>query len=156
MDITIREATHDDAATIARYNQLMAMETEKRLLHPATVERGVSMLLSSPEKGLYLIAESSGVPAGQCMVTYEWSDWRCGDFWWIQSVYVLPEYRRNGIFSTMYRNILERAASTDLVAGIRLYVEKQNTIAQQTYLNLGMDHAHYAMLERDFTKDPMK
>jgi len=152
----IRVATPDDAATIARYNQLMAMETEKKILHPETVQRGVSLLLSRPEKGFYLIAESAGVPAGQCMITYEWSDWRCGDFWWIQSVYVLPEFRRKGIFRALYQSILERASREEHVAGIRLYVEKQNTIAQQTYLNLGMDHTHYAMLEWDFTKTPLK
>lgn len=156
MDITIRQATPGDASIIARYNQLMAMETEKKLLHPETVEKGVSIFLSRPDKGFYLIAESSGVAAGQCMVTYEWSDWRCGDFWWIQSVYVLPEFRRNGIFSALYHHILEQASSDDLVAGIRLYVEKQNFTAQQTYLSLGMDHTHYAMLERDFTKNPLK
>lgn len=156
MDITIREATPADAGKIARYNQLMAMETEKKLLHPETVEKGVSMLLSRPDKGFYLIAESVEGLVGQCMVTYEWSDWRCGDFWWIQSVYVLPEFRRNGIFTALYQHILKRASSTDLVAGIRLYVEKQNTTAQQTYISLGMDHAHYAMLERDFTTHPLK
>ena len=127
------------------------METEERHLDPDTVSRGVSMLLNNPGRGQYLIAESEGRPVGQCMITYEWSDWRCGDFWWIQSVYIEPEFRRTGVFTAMYNHIMKMAEFSNLVAGVRLYVEKDNIPAQQTYQKLGLNPAPYTMFESDFT-----
>ena len=151
MTITIRNANLSDQQTITRFNCLMAWETESRHLDALIAERGVSTLLKNPSKGFYLIAESEGFPVGQCMITFEWSDWRCGDFWWIQSVYVIPEYRRQGVFTTLYSSIYEKAKASDLVAGIRLYVEHENSGAIETYLNLGLNPAHYTMFECDFT-----
>lgn len=146
----IRDAKPDDARFLSKNNEYMAMETENRHLDPDIVARGVSILLNNPGRGRYLIAEYEGKPIGQCMITYEWSDWRCGDFWWIQSVYIEPEFRRKGVFTAMYSHIMNMADKSDLVAGVRLYVEKENIPAQQTYLKLGLNHAPYTMFESDF------
>jgi ribosomal protein S18 acetylase RimI-like enzyme len=151
MEITIRETTTDDALIISRYNTLMAMETEGRCLDPQIVTKGVITLLNHPDRGFYLIAEINGEPIGQCMITYEWSDWRCGDFWWIQSVYVIWEYRQQGVFTALYDQIIKKAEESDQVAGIRLYVEKENISAQKVYQRLGMNLTQYMMFERDFT-----
>ena len=147
----VREAVSSDAEFIAENNIKMAEETEGRSLDPLTVMRGVGTLFSSPERGRYLIAESEEEPVGQCMITYEWSDWRCGDFWWIQSVYVLPAFRRRGVFSAIYQYISHEAARSEEVAGIRLYVERENRPAQETYSRLGLNPAPYAMFETDLS-----
>ena len=149
--ISIRDATQQDTRFLTENNILMAKETEDRYLDPVTVAQGVSRLLGEPSRGRYLIAQTVDVPVGQCMLTYEWSDWRCGDFWWIQSVYILPKFRRNGVFTAMYRHIMQLAQTSEFVAGVRLYVERENNSAQQTYRSLGMNPAPYTMFERDFT-----
>ena len=151
MDITIRPAIHTDAPIITRYNIPMAMETEGRQLDPGVVEKGVNQLLKTSERGFYLIAEVNGTPVGQCLITFEWSDWRCGDFWWLQSVYVEPQFRRQGVFSALYEDIIRRAELSELVTGVRLYVEKENISAQKTYQRLGMKQTDYMMFERDFS-----
>jgi ribosomal protein S18 acetylase RimI-like enzyme len=150
--VLIRDATLQDARFLAENNVLMAEETEDWLLDPGTVAKGVDRLLTDPSRGRYLIAQSGDVPVGQCLLTYEWSDWRCGDFWWIQSVYVLPQFRRKGVFTAMYRHIMQLAENSEFVAGVRLYVERENNPAQQTYRSLGMSPAPYTMYERDFTR----
>ena len=150
--VTIRDATLQDADFLAENNILMAEETEDRILNPVIVAQGVARLLAEPSRGRYLVAQAEDVPVGQCLLTYEWSDWRCGDFWWIQSVYVLPQFRRNGVFTAMYRHIMKLAQASAFVAGVRLYVEKENNSAQQTYRSLGMNPAPYTMFERDFTR----
>ncbi len=148
--ITVREATISDLATLVRFNAAMAQETEDKALDMARLEAGVAAALKSPEKGLYLVAEVGGRTVGSLLVTYEWSDWRNGAFWWIQSVYVLPEWRRRGVYSAMYQWVQNAARSQPNVCGIRLYVHKENTVAQGTYANLGMVKADYYIMETDF------
>lgn len=151
-EILIRYATRADLEQITSWNQQMAWETEERVLDPVIAARGVSMLLDQPSRGFYLLAEISGQIVGQCMITYEWSDWRCGDFWWIQSVYISPEFRRRGVFTALHQYISSAAMASENVAGIRLYVEQENVVAIQTYQDLGLLPAHYLMFEADFTR----
>ncbi|TSA15841.1 GNAT family N-acetyltransferase [bacterium] len=150
MIITIRQATIADAPVIARFNSLMAAETENKMLDQALLQKGVEAILSDPSKGLYFLAEADGAVVGQTMITYEWSDWRNGTFWWIQSVYVTQEGRGKGVFKSLYEYILSLARSQTNVCGLRLYVEENNTRARQTYERLGMKESHYRMYELDF------
>jgi len=150
MPITIRDATPADAATIADNNSSMAMETEGRALAPDVIGPGVAALLGDPEIGRYWVAEAEGRIVGQLMVTYEWSDWRNGMLWWVQSVYVDPEYRRRGVFSSLYRHVESLASTEHKVCGLRLYVEKENHRAQQTYAALGMTKPSYVVMESMF------
>lgn len=147
----IRRATEEDAAAIARFNREMALETEGLSLDRDTVEAGVRALFSRPDLGFYLVADTGGDagPAGALMVTFEWSDWRNGVFWWIQSVYVRPEWRRRGIYRALHRRLQADAAAQESprVCGFRLYVEKANRQAQATYRELGMDETGYRMFE---------
>jgi len=146
----IRKATKDDTATIAEYNQALARETEGRELDPARIVPGVLAVLSDSSKGSYFVAENSGSVVGQLMVTYEWSDWRNGMFWWIQSVYVQPLFRRQGVFRALYRHVETLAKNAEQVCGLRLYMDHHNTPARRTYLKLGLQPAGYEVLERDF------
>ncbi|REL38957.1 N-acetyltransferase [Rhodohalobacter sp. SW132] len=145
--ISIRKATADDAESIAEFNIAMAMETEQKKLERDGIEPGVKALFDHPEYGFYLVAESGDEIIGSLMVTKEWSDWRNGLFWWIQSVYVIPEFRRRGVYRAMYEKVKQLADQAETVCGFRLYVEKENTVAQQTYLSLGMKETHYKMFE---------
>lgn len=145
--ITIRKATEADANSIIEFNIEMALETENKVLKRNEIEPGVKNLFANPEFGFYLVAEDHGKALASLMVTYEWSDWRNGLFWWIQSVYVLPGYRRQGIYRRMYEAIMRMGDSESGVCGYRLYVEKENTIAQKTYRSLGMEETHYKMFE---------
>ncbi|MFQ5549460.1 MAG: GNAT family N-acetyltransferase [Woeseia sp.] len=153
MDINIREAEPNDAAMIAGYNSCMAIETEGRSLDRDLIAPGVEAVLTDPSKGRYWVAEVDGKTVGQLMVTYEWSDWRNGRLWWIQSVYVHREHRRKGVFSALFRHVKSLARKDPEVCGIRLYVEEENLRAQQTYLELGMDKPGYLVMEVDFRKD---
>ena len=144
---TIRKATKQDAADIARFNIAMAMETENKELKKSEIEPGVKALFERPELGFYMVAEHEGQVIGSLMITKEWSDWRNGVFWWIQSVYVVPEFRRKGVYRSMYKKIKDIAAQKSDVCGFRLYVENENTIAQKTYSDLGMAETHYKMFE---------
>ena len=150
MEIDIREATSEDAATIAAFNQGIARETEGKELDETTILAGVSRLLADPSRGRYWLAEVDGRVVGQTMVTYEWSDWRNGNVWWIQSVYVASDYRRQGVFSALYRAVEALAEEDADACGIRLYVEKQNDAAQATYRNLGMQGDTYLVMESMF------
>jgi ribosomal protein S18 acetylase RimI-like enzyme len=150
MNIAIRRATPDDAQTLALHNAAMAAETETITLDPERALRGVEAVLRDPAKGFYLLAEADGAVAGQLMITFEWSDWRNGVFWWLQSVYVRPEHRRRGVFTRLYRAMREEADKSGGVCGVRLYVESANQRAQQTYQRLGLRQAHYQMYEEDF------
>ena len=143
----IRKATLNDSEAIQAFNIAMALETEGKTLRPESISRGVRALIEDPSKGFYLIAEREGAIVGSLLVTKEWSDWRNGDFWWIQSVYVTSESRRQGIYSDMYRRLQELAKTDGNVCGFRLYVEKENQAAQQTYERLGMQETHYKMYE---------
>lgn len=146
----IRRATLSDASTIADFNARMAWETEHRQLDSARVKRGVAALLKDPAKGTYFVAAENGAIVGQLLVTPEWSDWRNGNFWWIQSVYVVPEFRRRGVFRQLFAHVRKLAKSRRDVCGLRLYVETANHRAQRTYRRLAMLAAPYKIFEMDF------
>jgi GNAT superfamily N-acetyltransferase len=146
MTLYIRRAASDDADAIARWNIAMAWETERKALDPETIGRGVRAVFDEPRRGFYLIAELDGAAVGCLLVTYEWSDWRCGDFWWVQSVYVAPDARRAGVFRGLYAHVKAMAGGAGAV-GVRLYVETENERAQATYGGLGMERCHYYMYE---------
>ena len=146
-DITIRPARADEAELLATWAEAMAWETEHKRLDPATVRRGVRGVFEQPGRGRYFMAERGGEVAGTLMVTYEWSDWRHGDWWWIQSVYVAPAHRRQGVYAALYAHLKALAQASENVCGLRLYVERGNTPAQRTYTSLGMADAGYLMFE---------
>lgn len=146
----IRKARLTDAAVIADFNSRLAWETEKLRLNSAIVSRGVRALLKDAAKGTYFVAEQGGVIVGQLLITYEWSDWRNGHFWWIQSVYAASEFRRDGVFRALYDHVEKLARSRRDVCGLRLYVEKNNHRAHTTYERLGMRHTHYEIYETSF------
>lgn len=146
-DLVIRTAADDDVPTLARFNIAMARETEGKALDPETVQQGVRALLDDPSRGFYLVAERGDEIVGSLMITTEWSDWRNGTFWWIQSVYVRPKARRQGVYSALYAHVKEQAAEASSVCGIRLYVERTNTAARQAYQALGMVETGYRLYE---------
>ncbi|WP_020468244.1 GNAT family N-acetyltransferase [Zavarzinella formosa] len=146
-NVAIRRGENQDAGTIAAFNRAMAWETEEKELDLATVTRGVGRVFEDPMKGFYLVAEADGEIVGQLMVTFEWSDWRDGWFWWIQSVYVREDHRRTGIFRQLFDSAVEQAKKAGDVVGLRLYVERDNTKAQATYQSLGMYDAGYLVEE---------
>lgn len=152
--IQIRPATRDDADTIVEFNRAMALETENRQLDLPTLRQGIRAFLENSGYGLYIVAElsedKSRKPVGQLMITYEWSDWRNGVFWWIQSVYVAPERRGRGVFRAMYDHILAKAKADPKVCGIRLYVEQENRSAQSVYQRVGLRPSVYTVFEQDF------
>ena len=148
--IHIRRAAPADFAFIAESNVAMALETEGLALDAARVRAGVGAALADSALGFYLVAEVDGRLAGQLMVTFEWSDWRNGLWWWIQSVYVRPEFRRRGVYRALHRHVAEAARQTGGVCGIRLYVEQDNAIAQQVYESLDMYRTRYRMYEVEF------
>lgn len=150
MKVSIRPATPADAATIAGFNAAMARETEGLELDFERLLRGVEAVLADSSKGRYWVAELDGRLVGQMLITFEWSDWRNGAFWWIQSVYVEPASRRRGIFRALYEHVEALARSEPGVCGLRLYVEQHNERAQQAYLRLGMKPAPYRIFEVDF------
>ncbi len=182
MAFDIRRGTHDDIATIVRFNCSLARETEGIELNPLTVQAGVLAVMEDPSKGFYLIADvpagtaasdplsemmlmdatfsASGghgreslpgdvVPGGQILVTYEWSDWRCGDFWWIQSVWVEPEYRRQGVLTALFGHVRAEASKRVDVSGLRLYTVPGNKAAQAAYANLGLRSGRYLLYESE-------
>ena len=146
----IRRATPADVQFVVESNIAMAQETEGLALDEALVKAGVGAVLADASLGFYLVAEIDGNPAGQLMVTYEWSDWRNGLFWWIQSVYVRPEHRRQGVYTALHRHVAEKAQAAGGVCGLRLYVEQENTTAQQVYQSLEMHPTRYHMYEVEF------
>ena len=148
--IEIRDATLADTTVIAAFNQKLAAETEGKVLDPQIIGAGVTALLTDKSKGRYWVALINGEIAGQIMIVYEWSDWRNGNLWWIQSVYVSEKYRRQGVFSALYKHLESLAENDPGVAGIRLYVEKENTRAKKTYLSLGMSETHYDVMQAIF------
>ena len=142
----IRAATPTDLPELLAWNAAMAWETEQKRLDPVVLERGIRGVFEREQRGFYLVAEHDGAAVGSLLVTYEWSDWRCGDFWWIQSVYVTPAARRGGVFRALYAEVERRAGAAGAV-GLRLYVETENQRAQATYADLGMQRCHYWMYE---------
>ena len=149
MSINIRRANVSDTAAIADFNIRMALETEGKHLDSDTINQGVANMIANPNMGFYLVAEDESVVIGSLMVTTEWSDWRNGLFWWIQSVFIVEAYRRRGIYRHLYDTVKTLAAETDNVCGYRLYVEKDNRPAQLTYENLGMQVTDYLMYEEE-------
>lgn len=144
----IRSATLADHEAIVDFNQAMAMETEGKELKSEVISAGVRRVLETADRGFYLIAEDKEGIVGSLMVTFEWSDWRNGFFWWIQSVYVVPRARRTGVYAAMYQKVKALSLeSKENVCGYRLYVEKENLIAQKTYQKLGMHECEYFMYE---------
>ena len=146
-NIIIRTGEDRDADALVSFNIAMAYETEQTELQLQTVSSGVKSLLNCPGHGFYIVAEVDGEVVGSLMVTNEWSDWRNGFFWWIQSVYVDPKYRRRGIYKRLYDHIKSMAAEQGNICGFRLYVERDNTVAQNTYASLGMKETYYKMYE---------
>jgi ribosomal protein S18 acetylase RimI-like enzyme len=146
--IHIRRARPGDADTIAAFNAAMAFATEGKRLLPAVLGAGVRRLIAEPALGFYLVAEAAGAVVACLMVTTEWSDWRNGRFWWIQSVFVQPEWRRRGVFRAMYAEVHAAAAREPDVCGLRLYVEHENAAAQATYAAVGMQRTDYHVYEQ--------
>jgi len=155
-EILIRPATLEDAEFLVSGNARMALETEGRVLDTHTLRAGVCAVFDDPARGFYLIAEIDGQPAGQMMITYEWSDWRNGAFWWIQSVYTLPESRGRGLFKALYSHVESLARGDGGVCGLRLYVEADNQRAQAVYQRCGMNQAVYRMFEVDYSMEPRR
>ena len=147
-EILISNAIPDDAETIAQYNIAMAKETEDKDLDPDIVLEGARALFDNPEYGFYVVAEADDKVVGTLMITYEWSDWRNGMFWWIQSVYVHPDYRRKGVFTSLFEHVKTEAEKEGNVCYIRLYVENENHNAQKTYAQLGMKESVYKIFEQ--------
>lgn len=147
MKTTIRKAHSPEINTIADFQLRMALETEQVKLDPDTVRSGVQAVMDDPNKGFYLIAEEDEKVVASLMVTPEWSDWRAKTVWWIQSLYVMPDYRRKGIFKSMYTYLKNEINHLPDIAGIRLYVDKTNTKAQKVYEIIGMNPNHYTLYE---------
>ena len=145
--MNIRLAHEEDAPALVEFNQAMALETEGKRLDAKILQSGVKAVFDDEKKGFYVVAESDGKIIGGLMVTFEWSDWRGQWFWWIQSVYILPDFRGRKIYRLLYEFVKERANERDDVCGFRLYVEKENANAQKVYEKLGMELSHYLMYE---------
>jgi GNAT superfamily N-acetyltransferase len=148
MALSMRRATPADAPIVAEYNRRLAAETENKDLDPTILAAGVAAGLTDPSRALYFVAEEDGAVLGQMMITFEWSDWRNGMIWWIQSVYVRADARRRGVFRALYQHVYDLARQDSKVIGLRLYVENHNHAAQQTYQQLGMTPAGYLVFEK--------
>ena len=140
----------EDINSLVDFNIKMAKETENKILNKKIVTKGVSEVLTDTTLGYYVIAKNKNTILGSLMITYEWSDWRNGMFWWIQSVYVEKEYRQQGVYKKMYFYIKDKALKDNSCTGIRLYVEQENKIAQSVYTKLEMKETHYKLFEIDF------
>jgi ribosomal protein S18 acetylase RimI-like enzyme len=145
--MNIRLAQKQDAPALVEFNQAMALETEGKRLDSNILRSGVEAVFGDEKKGFYVVAESENEIIGGLMVTFEWSDWRNNWFWWIQSVYILPDARGRGIYRLLYEFVKEKAKDAGNVCGFRLYVEKENARAQKVYEKLGMEQPHYLMYE---------
>ena len=151
-DIAVRRATQSDLDILIDFQIAMAAESEDKGLDENTLRRGMEGALSSDELALYFVAEIANEPVGTLMLTWEWSDWRNGRFWWIQSVYVEKSFRRKGVYREMYSFVKKLASSQPDICGFRLYVEKDNLIAQQTYRSLNMEETPYLLFEEELPK----
>ena len=146
-DVRFRDAARADAPAIAEFQVAMARETEDVALDREILAHGVAAVFDDPSHGRYYVAESSGEVIGSLLITYEWSDWRNGMVWWIQSVYVLPAFRGRGVYAGLYAHIKAIVEPDPSIRGIRLYVDNRNTAAQQVYTRLGMEGEHYKVFE---------
>src|SRR6266496_2317313 len=142
-DVTVRAARLSDLAELVRFSAAMAEETERRTLDLDRLRQGISGVLTSKERGYYLVAETGSRVAGQLLLTYEWSDWRNGIFWWIQSVYVAEPLRGRGIFRALFEHVHALARGRPEVCGLRLYMDAHNAPARQTYERLGLQQTNY-------------
>ncbi len=146
----VRDAIAADHAFIVDSNAAMALETEQLVLDRALLEAGVSGLLASPAQGRYFVAAEGEQRLGQVMITYEWSDWRNGSFWWLQSVYVVPSARNTGVFAALFHHVMRLARADPAVCGVRLYVDRGNQRATGIYTKLGMHQTNYGLMEAVF------
>jgi len=142
----LRKANTTDAGVIIAFQKAMALETENLILDSETLSKGVMAVFNDTAKGQYYVAEDNGSVVASLMITYEWSDWRNASVWWFQSVYVIPEYRRKGIFRMLY-DYIKNEGLKEKIAGMRLYVESENHRAQKTYEAMGMNGSHYKTYE---------
>ena len=145
--IEVRRATLKDHGSIVEFQQKMALETEGHKLDDQVISKGVAAILNDSSKGYYYVACIDNTPVGSLMITYEWSDWRNGSVWWIQSVYVDKDQRGQGVYTSMYEFIKQEVSNDPSVAGIRLYVFHKNNSAQKVYQKLGMTGGHYQVME---------
>jgi len=145
--MNIRLAVREDIDALVDFNQAMALETEAKLLETSILRNGVEAVFIDESKGFYVVAEETGVIIGGLMITFEWSDWRSKWFWWIQSVYIVPESRRKGIYKLLYDFVRLKAKESRDVCGFRLYVEMENLKAQKVYERAGMTGSKYLMYE---------
>ena len=145
--ITVRKGKQSDNQTVVDFQIRMAKETEQVDLDRDIVNKGVNAVFNNPEKGIYFVAESGGKIIASLLITFEWSDWRNGDVYWIHSVYVLPELRKKGVFKTMYLHMKNIVQKDKNIWGLRLYVDKTNTNARKVYEIMGMDCNHYMLFE---------
>ena len=148
--LSIRPAHEGDLPFLVDCNAAMAWETEEKTLDRELLARGTRAVFADPARGFYRIAERQGRPLGCLLVTREWSDWRNGNWWWIQSVYVIADARRSGVFRALYADLESDARSSEDVVGLRLYVEKENRAAQATYAALGLSDSGYLLLQSEF------
>jgi len=151
--LRIRPAYPRELGTLVEFNRAMAQETERRELDLERLRAGVGAVFADPSRGTYYLALRGEEVLGGLLITSEWSDWRNGAFWWIQSVYVVPGARRQGVFRQLYEHVLARARANPEVSGIRLYVDHENRPAQQVYTRLGMREARYRFFDLDFVLD---
>jgi len=145
---TVRKGILADQDAIVRFNTMMAIETEGKTLDQDLLRSGVNAVFEDEGRGFYLVVESGGTAVGQLMITFEWSDWRNAWFWWIQSVFVLPEWRRRGVYTALYESARDLARRRTDVCGFRLYVERHNEIAREAYLKTGLHHSQYDLFEQ--------
>jgi GNAT superfamily N-acetyltransferase len=153
MSLAIRAAVAEDGPTLVAFNQELALSTEGKTLDALRLGRGIDRLLADPARGRYLVAEWDHEPVGCLMLTREWSDWRDGWFWWIQSVFVSSTVRRRGVYRALHDHVLTEARAAGDVCGLRLNVEHGNDSAKSTYQAVGMGPGPYEMYEVDFTLD---
>jgi GNAT superfamily N-acetyltransferase len=152
--MNIRPAILADAPLIADFNIRLAEESEQLRLDPKCVSAGVAALLADAAKGVYYVAEVDGTVIGQLMITYEWSDWRNGNIWWIQSVYVREDFRGRGVFRALFKHVEELAVATREVCSLRLYMHADNLRARRSYEHLGMMRTRYEVFELDLEHAP--
>jgi GNAT superfamily N-acetyltransferase len=150
--IEVRQAVSTDVETITQFNIALCRETEGRELDPVTVIKGVSRFVSESKRGKYFVAVIDGQVVGQAAHTFEWSDWRNGELWWIQSVYVHPDFRGQGVFRTLFTHIKELGEADVDCCGIRLYMERENETARESYRRLGFHETGYVVFERLFSR----
>ena len=149
-ELQVRRATLADLDTLVEFNAALALETECKTLDPQRLRAGVAELLNDDGRGSYFVAEESGRVVGQLLITTEWSDWRNGYFWWIQSVYIAPGFRRRGVYRSLHNHVIAESRVQGGVCGLRLYVHQDNSVAQRVYAGMDMGESPYQMWEAEF------